>query len=56
MHLPIWPSYGIGARLDVGRRLPFVVGAGIPIFPKWVDKNERATRRDTVFFSMAGTF
>ncbi|MBP9840992.1 MAG: outer membrane protein assembly factor BamA [Simkaniaceae bacterium] len=43
-------SYGAGLRLDIGNRLPFVVGFGIPINPK--NKKEQ----QKLFFSMGGQF
>lgn len=49
-------SYGTGVRLDIGRRLPFMLGVGFPIFPASMPKKERTARRQTFFFSMAGQF
>ncbi|MBM3183959.1 MAG: outer membrane protein assembly factor BamA [Chlamydiae bacterium] len=49
-------SYGTGVRLDIGRRLPFVLGVGFPIFPGGMPEKERDARRQTFFFSMAGQF
>lgn len=43
-------SYGVGARIDIGNRLPLMVGYGFPINPLYgVDKQN-------FFFSMGGQF
>ena len=43
-------SYGIGARLDIGKQFPFMAGFGFPI------KKEEKERLQRFFFSMAGQF
>ncbi|GAB4191434.1 MAG: outer membrane protein assembly factor BamA [Simkaniaceae bacterium] len=43
-------SYGLGVRLELGNRLPFTVGYGIPINPTSNDEVRR------FFFSMGGQF
>ena len=43
-------SYGFGARIELGNRMPFVVGMGFPINP--ADKDD--VRR--FFFSMGAQF
>ena len=43
-------SYGIGARIDIGSALPFVLGYGIPINESDESKVQK------FFFSMSGTF
>lgn len=43
-------SYGAGVRVDIGNRLPLMVGYGIPINPKYKEDEQR------FFFSMGGQF
>lgn len=47
---PFRASFGGGIRVDVGRRLPFVVGYGFPI------NAENKAQVQGLFFSMAGQF
>lgn len=51
-------TYGMGARIDIGKRLPFVFGFGLPLgLSKEGYKQFKAEDRDQVFFfSMAGQF
>ncbi len=51
-------TYGIGARIDIGRRLPFVFGVGFPLgLSKEQYKKFKDEKRDQLFFfSMAGQF
>jgi outer membrane protein insertion porin family len=50
-------SAGIGARVDIGRQLPFVIGYGYPIYdPNKTPENPGGTVKQPVFFSMAGQF
>lgn len=46
-------TVGSGIRLDIGKRLPFVVGFGYPV---GMSKEERENRSQGYFFSMAGQF
>jgi len=47
-------SCGLGARIEIGNRMPFVVGWGFPINPK---KSGRAKdERESFFFSMGAQF
>ncbi len=41
-------SVGFGARIDIGKQLPFVVGLGFPL------NRDHKSQVQTVFFSMAG--
>ncbi len=43
-------SYGAGVRVDIGNRLPFMIGYGIPINPQYDEDVQN------VFFSMGGQF
>ena len=43
-------SYGAGARIDIGNRLPLMVGYGIPINPMYKEDVQH------FFFSMGGQF
>lgn len=43
-------SYGLGARVDIGNRVPVMVGIGFPINPKHKDDVKK------FFFSMGGQF
>jgi outer membrane protein insertion porin family len=43
-------SYGVGARIDIGNRLPVMIGYGIPINPQNKDDVQH------FFFSMGGQF
>ena len=43
-------SVGFGARIDIGKQLPFVVGLGFPL------NRDHKSQVQTVFFSMAGEF
>ncbi len=51
-------TYGMGARIDIGKRLPFVFGFGLPLgLSKDGYAQFKAEHRDQVFFfSMAGQF
>ena len=51
-------TYGIGARIDIGKRLPFVFGLGLPLgLSKSQYKQFKDEKRDQpFFFSMAGQF
>jgi outer membrane protein insertion porin family len=50
-------SAGVGARVDIGRQLPFMVGYGYPIYdPNITPTNKDGTPKQAVFFSMAGQF
>jgi outer membrane protein insertion porin family len=43
-------SYGVGARIDIGNRLPVMIGYGIPINPQYDEDVQN------FFFSMGGQF
>ena len=51
-------TYGVGARIDIGKRLPFVFGVGFPLglsseaYARFKDES----REQRFFFSMAGQF
>jgi outer membrane protein insertion porin family len=51
-------TYGIGARIDIGRRLPFVLGLGLPIHLSQYQKDtfKSQGRDQPFFFSMGGQF
>jgi outer membrane protein insertion porin family len=51
-------TYGIGARIDIGKRLPFVFGIGLPLgLSSKAYKEFKADHRDQFFFfSMGGQF
>lgn len=51
-------TYGVGARIDIGRRLPFVFGVGFPLglSKEGYAKFKEEQRDQLFFFSMAGQF
>jgi outer membrane protein insertion porin family len=51
-------TYGVGARVDIGRRLPFVFGVGFPLglSKEGYAKFKEEQRDQLFFFSMAGQF
>ncbi len=51
-------TYGVGARIDIGKRLPFVFGIGLPLGlsrEKYAEYDTQG-RFQRYFFSMAGQF